>query len=179
MHTPMAVTAPALMIVAKAVAGVPTWTERLDGRTDAKSGRLAVCVLSKAIADKRSTDGPSAVSAPVFVSMVMSSAKGGFPLDRSTPKRVPAALNAMAGMLLPDVPSSVATVVTAPVVRLTMRSGPSSPSAARKMIPLALAASAPPNVFERPDVPTLVAAPGAGLIVYRSSGPPDGSESHP
>src|SRR5262245_34511118 len=98
MQTPIAGDAPALMMVAKAVAGVPTWTERLEGRTDANSGRFAVCVLSNAIADRRSTLAPSDVSAPVPVLIVMSSAKGGFPLDKSTPKRTPAALNFMAGM---------------------------------------------------------------------------------
>src|SRR5262245_28686710 len=179
MQTPMAGDVPALMMVAKADAGNPTWTERLEGRTDANSGRLAVCVLSKAIADRRSTVGPSDVRAPVLVSIVMSSALCGFPPDKSTPWRIPAALNFMAEMAFPDVPSSVAAVVTAPVDRLTVRRAPSSPSAARKMVLLEFAASPPPNVSERPDVPTLVAVPVVRLIVYRLSGPPDGSESHP
>src|SRR5262249_23099923 len=160
---------PALMIVAKAVAGVPTWTDRLDGRMDATSGTFAVDVLSKAIADRRATGAPSAGRGPVLGSNGMGSAPGGFPLDQSAAVRMPAALNFMAGMAFPDVPSSIATVVTAPVDPLTVRRGPSSPSAARKMVLLEFAASPPPNVSARPDVPTLVAVPVVRLIVYRSS----------
>src|SRR5262249_31113741 len=109
MQTPRAGDVPALMTLANAVAGPPTCTERLEGNADATRGWLAPCVLSKTIASRRFTDGPSFVMAPVTLLMVMREVSGGVCGPSSTPYRVPTALKAMAPMANAVVPPSIAT----------------------------------------------------------------------
>src|SRR5262249_2525666 len=125
-----------------------------------------------AMASRPGTLAPSEVTAPVVglivTRNVLPGAPGlpGPPSVKLTPSKVPSWLKAMASMepVGTGAPERVATVVTAPVARLTVLKTPEAPAAARYAVPDALIANPAPELVI-PASPTRVAAPVVRLIV--------------